>query len=450
MFLAGEITSLVLHRDLNLREVADPSGRKGPGTYRSSNPHGRFSGWPVLEDLEGKTPEDEVVSRIRTRFLVARVVQGLVEEEMVVDPDAVRRQVDLVRLEFSGSEGGNPERGAWEQVLQASAAVEVEELTPSVLEWGKMVENDGHLHGARQILQLAFDLARFSGSSRHALEAARALGKNLRTGARWEEALAWYGVAEGIAEDLGDSGRRAVVLDGLANTFRDRGNLPKAREILHEVLEIGRDTGDRYAVAIGHHDLMTVEKLSGDLVSAIRHGWRAVQSYDSREGSLRALFDLSGVLRESGELGAAKDGYSVVANQVAGFEYRVLALDALALIAALEGDGSAYLSIRARMEAAGWRDLSPVYQGQVLYYLGLSCRALGWENEEKMWLGEALSYAETHELNKLIFDVEEALSRAPDTAKDPAPTVGVPEPFGEKISVVRSGLRDLREAEANP
>jgi tetratricopeptide (TPR) repeat protein len=448
MFLAGEVTSLVLHGAMDLRSGSGESGAGSSEVGSIAASQGGFSGWPVLKDLEGRGPGDPSASRIRMRFLVARVIKGLVEDELVVEPEAVHRQVELLRGELDGSHGEIPEREAWERVLQAAVALEWDELTACLLEWGKLIEDAGHLHGAGEIFRLAFELARFSGSSLPALDSARFLGKILRTRARWEEALDWYGVANGIAEDLGDPGKRAVVLDGLANTFRDRGNLPKARDTLEEVLAIGRETGNRYATAVGHHDLMTVEKLSGDLVSAIQHGWQAVRTYDSREGSLRALFDLSGVLRESGELPAAKDGYSVVADQVKGFEYRVLALDALALIAATEGDVPAYRTIRDRMEAVGWRDLSPVYQGQVLYYRGLSSRALGWIEEERRWLEEALDYAETHELNKLIFDVETALAESAGTPEILAPLLGgEPEPFGEKISGVRSGLRELRTAE---
>ncbi len=203
----------------------------------------------------------------------------------------------------------------------------------------------------------------------------------------------------------------AAVLDGLANAHRDRGNLPRAREVLLEVLEIGKETGDRYTLAIAYHDLMTVEKLGDDLVGAIRYGWMAVQNYDSREGSLRALFDLAGVLRENGELSAAKDAYTVVAEQITTFEHRLLSLDALAFIAALQGDAPGYHLIRARMDEEGWEALSPVYRGQVLFYRGMSSRALGWWEESRKWLGEALAYAELHGLNKLIFDAEGALAK---------------------------------------
>jgi len=112
------------------------------------------------------------------------------------------------------------------------------------------------------------------------------------------------------------------------------------------------------------------------------------QSYDSKDGRLRALFDLAGVLRESGELSAAWDAYAVVASQVEGLEARILALDALA-------------------------------------------------------------FAEEHGLNKLIFDAEAALkeSASVQTLQTAQPTYQDSTP--EEILGVRRGLREMREAQTD-
>jgi tetratricopeptide (TPR) repeat protein len=252
-----------------------------------------------------------------------------------------------------------------------------------------------------------------------------------------------------VAEEIGNPTKLAAVLDGMANAHRDRGNLPRAREVLQEVLEIGRETGDRYSLAIGHHDLMTVEKLRGDRVEAIRHGWLAVQSYDSNDGRLRALFDLAGVLRDNGELQAAWDAYVVVVAQVEGLEARILALDALAYVAALRGDREQHQKLRMKLDAEGWENVSPVYRGQVLFYRGLSLRALGDEREGRKWLNKALAFAAEHSLNKIIFDAEAALEeRTPVLAEQPVPPI-YGESTPEEVLGVCRGLREMREAQAS-
>jgi hypothetical protein len=190
---------------------------------------------------------------------------------------------------------------------------------------------------------------------------------------------------------------------------------------------------------------MTVEKLSGSLVAAIRHGWLAVKSYDSRDGRLRALFDLAGVLREGGELSAAWDAYTVVVGQVEGLEARILALDALAFVAALRGDRGQHQTLRARLDAEGWEEVSPVYRGQVLFYRGLSCRALGEESEAGGWLNKALAFAEEHGLNKLIFDAEAALKEGASVQAMPTVQPTYQDSPPEEILGVRQGLREMRE-----
>ncbi|MFH1763208.1 MAG: tetratricopeptide repeat protein [Gemmatimonadota bacterium] len=447
MFVAGEVASVVLHRDLDARRAT--LGSDGLAGAGAQDELGSFSGWPVLKDLEGCRRDDEVSRRIGNRFLVARIVRGLVEDDLVMDPESVQHQVRGVREELNAHGWEEAEARVWDQVLRAVSASDHGQLMASLLEWGREVEGQGHLNGALEILGLAYELAKAMGSADTATDAARFQGKIFRVRAEWARALAWYDIARGIAEEVGNPRKLAAVLDGLANAHRDRGNLPRARELLLEVLEIGKETGDRYTLAIAYHDLMTVGKLGDDLVGAIRHGWMAVQSYDSRVGSLGALFDLAGVLRENGELSAAKDAYTVVAEQITTFEHRLLAMDALAFISALQGDAPGYHRIRERMDEEGWEALSPVYRGQVLYYRGLSSRALGWWEESRKWLGEALAYAELHDLNKLIFDAEAALTEDRAIEARPVSSRTSPEPYGEEILEVRQGLRALRDTLAD-
>jgi tetratricopeptide (TPR) repeat protein len=443
MFLSGEVASVIFHQDLQPQGAAGMDRPGDRGTKKEP-----FAGWPVLKDLEehGRTPELE--ERIRVRFLVARVVRGVVEDQLVSDQDSVRHQVQGIRREMDRHPEGDREREAWTRALDALEGRNPGELLSAALEWGRAVEAQGHLDSAQEIFSLAFEMARAAGEPDSAADAARLRGKVHRTRAEWDLALAWYGVARTVSEVTGHRDKLAVVLDGLANVYRDRGNLPRARETLAQVLEIGRETRDRYTMAIGHHDLMTVLKLGGDLAGAIEAGWLAFQSYDSGDGKLRALFDLAGVLRESGELSAAQDAYLVVAEKIQGLEAQVLAVDALAYVAALMGDRVRYRAARARLERLGWKTVSPVYRGQVLYYQGLSHRALGEESEAVSRLRQALAFAEEHGLNKLVFDVEAALGDGSTPSMAPATAPSWEGRVPEEVLGVRRGLRELRTAPA--
>lgn len=445
MFLAGQCASVLLHRDL---EQGGPG--HGPAPFSSTKSEGRFPGWPVLGDAEGVQGDEVASARIATRFLVARVIRGFVDEDLVADSASLAHQLDGIRKERAFQDQDEPERGAWERVLDAISRVDLGELPAAVMEWGGVVEGMGHLHGAREIHAMAYDLAVASGASGTAVDSARFLGRVSRKLTLWEDAVRWYGVARSIAEEAGHEDRLALVLDGMANAHRDRGNLPKARELLGQVLALGREGSDRRAQAIAHHDLMTVEKLAGRLEEAVLHGWKAAEMYDSPEGSLKALFDLAGVLKEIGDLSAAWDAYSVVAAQVQAFDYRLLSLDGMAHIAALRGLGKRYDVLRARVEAMNWAEASPVSKAQVLLYRGLSCGALGRNEEARDWLNRALSFAESHQLSQLIFKAEKALGETParqagpDEGTDPLPKLEL----GPDVLEVRRGLREKREAVA--
>jgi tetratricopeptide (TPR) repeat protein len=445
MFLAGEVASVVLHQDMDALSELVP-GQPGSGVGGQEGPV--FAGWYVLQDMEDEGQDEEVEYQIRNRFLIARLLRNLAEDHLVMAPDSLAYQLRGIRRELQSPVVEHPEARSWHRILDSVEAGEFGEVAGASLELGRVVEEQGHLNGALEILELAYELARATGSASAAADAARFQGKIYRTRGEWDRAESWYEVARTLSEHSGDRRMLATVLDGLANAYRDRGNLPRARESLREVLEIGEDTGDRYVLAIGHHDLMTVEKEGGELLEAIRQGWLAVQSYESRDGRLRALFDLAGVLREQGELSAARDAYRVVAAQVEGQDARVLTMDALAYVAALEGDREEHQALRDRMDVAGWEELSPVYRGQILYFRGLSHGALGEEEEARAWLDRALAFAEEHRFNKLIFDAEtalrESLSSVSPQASPPYRDEGVP----EEILGVRRGLREMREAQA--
>jgi tetratricopeptide (TPR) repeat protein len=282
------------------------------------------------------------------------------------------------------------------------------------------------------------------------VDAARFQGRVCRKLAEWNDALAWYGVAHALAEEIHDVGTLAYILDGLANTHRDRGNLPRARAVLEEILALGTREGADEILAVGYHALMTVEKQAGNLEAAVLCGWRAIRTWGPSERGLHALFDLAGVFREGGDLSAAEDAYAVVARRVGTYDHRVMSLDALAHIAALRKEEDRYKALQARVDAEPWESGSAVIASQILYFRGLSLLALGRETEGRAWLRRALTFAEEHAFGKLVFDIEAALTKAGDPNAAPgldhALCPGPPQEPGGEARGVRRELREMREA----
>jgi len=446
MFIAGECAAVILHPDLDshwgVRQGASRTAEAG------AEGQGAFAGWPVLQDVEHQGDDAETSARITKRFLVARTIRSLVEDAFSTDDESLRHQVEGVRREMDAQAASpDPEGQIWERLLVALEAQDHLALLRGVLEWGGIVEGMGHLSGAIEIHALAHELAVALREVEAAVDAARFRGRAYRKMARWDQALRWYGIAEEVAREALSKEKLALVLDGTANTYRDKGSLPRAREILGQVLSMGEAENLRNVQAVGHHDLMTVEKLASNMDRAILHGWRAVQRYESAEERLQALFDLAGVLKENGDYSAARDAYSVVLAQVKWQDYRFLALDALSHLAALAGQAERFEALKAQLDAMGWESAGPVVKGQILYYRGRSHQALGEAVEAAVWMKRALALAERNKLNKLIFDAEAALRElerggAMEGAwRRPFTTSTSTEP---ELREVQEGLRQLR------
>ncbi len=443
MFHAGECAAVLLHRDL---DDPAPAGQ-GEEISQGNDRRRGFAGWPVLKDIEAFEGSEEASRRIATRFLVARLVRGLLDEGLASQEESLSYQIEGVRRELDVVSPADEERMAWERVLRAVERQDQAELAAATLEMGDRVEALGHFHGAKELHRTAYELAVSLGIVSSAVDAARYHGRVCRKLALWDEAVEWYEQARKLAALTGDVRRGAVALSGLALVYRDRGNLKQARETLHEILRVGQATGDRESLSAAHHSLMAVEKLADAHDTAIAHGWRAVQSYETEEGRLHALFDLAGVFREAGELGAAEDAYTVVARTVRTYDYRLLAFDALALVAAIQQRPDEYERRREHVDTLGWEDAPPLLQAQVLHFRGLASHALGKKKEARRWWTRALAYAEDKRLGKMIFDNEEALrllaegeSVGCNTSRSPADSQL------EEVAEIRAGVREMCEA----
>ena len=440
MFLAGECASVLLHRDL-------------PG---ASHGHAgeRFAGWPILRDIEGHEGDEVASGRIGGRFLVARVLRSAVDEDLALDPAALALQLEGIRREFSSLARQDQERPLWDEVLQSLEQGEWRALANATLALGKAVEDQGHRHGARELYALAHAVAVAVAATSEAVESARLLGWLHRLQSEWDEAIRWYEGARAAAQGEGDRAAEAIVIDGLASAMRDKGNLPAARELLHEGLQVVEESGDDYSVASIHHTLMTVEQRAGRLPHAVGHGWRALNLHRQEETRYYVLVSLAECLVKMGELDAAEDSFAVVAERVGRPDWRYAALEMLAHISALRGHRDVFDERAVRADAAEWNSEASVpSHAQILQFRGMSWKALGDPVQARAWLERARDYAQEHAVNQVLFEAEgllagldddEAASTAGVTATEAASTEpGIPVAEMEEI---RGGVGAMRRA----
>jgi tetratricopeptide (TPR) repeat protein len=435
MFLAGECSAVVLHRDLDAMARAEeedaPRGRP------------RFAGWPILQDIEGREDDEAESRRIAMRFVVARLPRLLVEDDLAIPLDRLRQQAERAREEVGRDSARldvGPEAALWSEVLDAFQEADLERLGRALMNLASTVESRAHLHGAAELYRTAYELFAATGQVASAVDAARFTGRSLRRLASWDEAVRWYGIAREVALAAFLNGKVALVLDGVANVHRERGNLPAARAVLHEALGYAEASGDAESLGAVCHGLAGAEHLSGNLAQAVQWGWKAVEAYRFPSERVMALATLGGVLIDLGDLDAAADAWACTRDLATNDYYRLYALDALGHICALRGDRAGFAKWSADADALGWESGPLPAKAEILHYRGLSYTALGEAEQARRYLERAVAFAEEHKFGRTLFEAEAALSRLSAMAAEATRRSASPSAPRE----VCSGLRDLR------
>lgn len=428
MFLAGECSAVVLHRDLESPEKGD-----------AGHP---FAGWHFLQDLEGHeddTVRSEIVGR---RFEIGRLVRSLVEEDLCLGSERrdelAGRAMEAMDLESGHATG---EEEALRGMLDAYRSGDLESLARAGLSAGDAAERMDHVFGALELQECAFEIGAALSDPDITVRAARAKGRILRRRGLWEDADRWYGIALDIAERAEIWEMIARTRAGLAVIHKERGDYDGARTRFEHALEAASTAGDPDTTASIHHDLMTLEFVAGRMPIAARHGWRAVNTYRSETGRTRCLVSFATILRELGDWDAAEDAYTVAARTTDEHYYRIYAYDGLTYMAALRGDADLFDRRAAESDVLGWEEGPSSAKAEILYYRGVSHHLLGRMDEARAWLERARDFAAEHGFSRVLADTESALTglAAPSPDREHGSSTQTPAP-----PEIREGLRAMR------
>jgi tetratricopeptide (TPR) repeat protein len=247
------------------------------------------------------------------------------------------------------------------------------------------------------------------GAEHEALEAARFAGRAWRRSSEWDRALGWYGVARSLAAATADLAREAMVLDGAAKVHKERGNLPRARQLLDEALKLALESGDSQAVGTTYHDMGAVAAMASSFEEGIRMTWLAVRHYENDQDRLSALTLLASILTEAGELRAAESAYAVVARRVKSIVYRLYALSGFAKVAGLRMDRPEFERRVAILEAAGFEEGPAAFKAGSWIDRGEVYRKLRDLVAARRCYETAIELAEAHKLGQFLIQAEEAI-----------------------------------------
>ena len=134
--------------------------------------------------------------------------------------------------------------------------------------------------------------------------AARQLGAN-------ELALEYYDDSLMLGYDSEALDVVARALLGLGSMALTRGNYPVAREMFERALVNADRAHDPEYIRISHHGLLNCAFASGDLDSAMVHGWNVLRLCIAPDSRAEALVNIAEVCRLSGEHDAAMRVFAV-------------------------------------------------------------------------------------------------------------------------------------------
>jgi tetratricopeptide (TPR) repeat protein len=267
-------------------------------------------------------------------------------------------------------------------------------LVSALSDLGHELEHANLLPEATAAYTILYELALAERYPVDCTDAARWAGRACRKAAQWSLSLSWYGLARRIAEQRGDFLRLVRVLDGMGNTYRERGSFPKARQCYKDawkVAQIAHSPVETANVALG---LMTVEREAGRLDTAAAFGWTALRLQPDTAERANLLLNIGTLLREGGDLDAAESAYRVSQALATSADLRLLAADALAYCSALRGDARAYRRLRPHRATA-----APYVRVQIGFFRGAALRALGDERAHRV-LAAVERYAHAHGLSE--------------------------------------------------
>jgi tetratricopeptide (TPR) repeat protein len=234
----------------------------------------------------------------------------------------------------------------------------------------------------------------------------------------------------------------------MATVHKERGNLPRARQVLNEALPLALQSEDSYAIGSTYQDMAAVAGMSGFMEEAIEKGWLAVRHYEREQDKLSALTSLAVIFLEAGEMDAAEIAYETLARRLEPGEYRLYALSGYAQIAGLKKNRPEFERRIRILEASGLADGSSAFRAGDWIGRAKAYRALGDTVAARRCYQAALEVAVADKLGQQLIRAEEslmALERETAEVLRAAPTCPADPPIIREMVTIREELGRMRD-----
>lgn len=312
-------------------------------------------------------------------------------------------------------------------------------VTPRLMAYARALQFDAEWELAADVYRTVLAHAHPLNDSDSVITSNLQLAASARTLARWDEAWEAYENAGEVAALTGDVMNMLKARIGEANVLANRGNLPDSERILDQTIADAEQLGMRELRSIALHARSYTAHARGDYDAAVAMQYLALQ--DARVGDQRdrVLADLAGSFFEIGLRSAARDANLVLAATAQEQFTRWQATINLMEIAASERYEPVFEQYRRELASA---TMPPMLEAWYYFYVGQGYRGFDRIEQARASLERALSIAELHQINQLVFHAEQALGDLKDGVRLVVPAIGSTSPM---VTDAAEGVRRLRE-----
>jgi tetratricopeptide (TPR) repeat protein len=351
--------------------------------------------------------------------------------------------VHSVRAAVEAVDVGNPTRLILAGIVEAIASgAERASLTPRLLAYARALHYSADWALSADVYHTVISHAHPIEESDSVIDANMQYGYCARMLGKWDEAAVAYTQAGEIAVAIGDIVKvlRARVAD--AKLAIDRGNLPKAEEILEETIARATDREGKLVEmrALAMHERAAVAHLRGDYETAVRFAYEALDGMSNPAARDRVLGDIAAAFIELGVLGAARDALVVLAATAQEQYTRWIATVNLLEVAARERCEPVFEQYRRELA-----DVSLPVSLEASYYLtvGKGFAGFGRIESARSALTKAIDLSIKHKFHQINHEAEAELQQLERSVR----TVRKPSEYqpSERVDEIVAAIHDMRE-----
>jgi tetratricopeptide (TPR) repeat protein len=381
-------------------------------------PHAVF-----LERMAGAPSASSSEARLgRAAFVALRLVDLLGHDREALHADAFHYQHVATERACRDLPADRTETTHLVDLVQSAAdafQADANSLAlPALFAYAHYLEDEMRLEQALDVLDTMRHVGGDESSSPDAIGLRLRRARVLRKLNEFDAAERSYEEAGTFAAARGDVHSELLSRIGRGYVLTARGNLAEAERTLRGVCADAETSGDREAMALGHHGLAVALSTGGRPADAIVHAWRAFELYTDDLERMRALGDVGTMLLLVGDAEGAARALREVVRRGATHDVLDNATIALMDCASFRRDRVGFERWRERCEARR-TSMPPNILATFHLTVGIGRARLGQLDRAEEALATATGVAGAAGLHELEFRIERIRRGLEDSPQDP-------------------------------